>query len=54
MPPLSQAAIDATIAYCEYVWGRYGRFPAHLPPFRTVLVYQAHQMDPAFYHRFYA
>ena len=54
VPPLSQAAIDATIAYCEYVWGCYGRFPAHLPPFRTVLVYQAHQMDPAFYHRFYA
>ncbi|HVY69503.1 MAG TPA: hypothetical protein VHH73_06210, partial [Verrucomicrobiae bacterium] len=26
----SQAAINATIAYCEYAWKRYGRFPVHL------------------------
>jgi hypothetical protein len=50
----SDAAIAATIAYCEYVHRRYGRFPAAGGPFRTVLAYQAHRPDPAFLDRFYA
>lgn len=37
----SSAAIDATVAYCEYVYRRYGRFLTYPPPFRTVLGYQA-------------
>ena len=49
----SSAAIDATIAYCEYVHGRYGRFPAYAPPFRTVLGYQANHVDVEFYDRHY-
>src|SRR6266566_8422959 len=28
IPATGEAAIAATIAYCEYVWNRYGRFPA--------------------------
>jgi hypothetical protein len=51
--PPSQRAIDATIAYCEYVHRRYGRFPAYAPPFRTVLGFQATHVDPDFYDRFY-
>jgi len=51
--PPSQGAVDATIAYCEYVYKRYGRFPAYQPPFRTVLGYQASHLDTAFYDRFY-
>jgi hypothetical protein len=51
--PPSQAAIDATIAYCEYVYETYGRFPAYAPPFRTVLGFQATHLDPDFYERFY-
>lgn len=47
------AAVDATIAYCEYVFGRYGRFPAYPPPFRTVLGFQASHVDVDFYDRFY-
>jgi hypothetical protein len=48
------AAIAATIAYCEYVYNRYGRFPANSgPPLRTVLVHQAHRLDEDFYERFY-
>jgi hypothetical protein len=47
------AAIAATIAYCEYVYNRYGRFPANSGPFRTVLVHQAHRLDEDFYERFY-
>jgi hypothetical protein len=53
IPEYSDAAIQATIDYCEYVYGRYGRFPAACGPFRTVLAYQAHRIDPEFYARFY-
>jgi hypothetical protein len=53
IPPPSQRAIDATIAYCEYVYRRYGRFPAGSGPFRTVLAYQAQHVDADFYERFY-
>ncbi len=47
------AAVEATIAYCEYVHRRYGRFPAYPPPFRTVLGFQASHVDVEFYDRFY-
>lgn len=53
IPAPSEAAIQATIAYCEYVHGRYGRFPAYSPPFRTVMGYQATHADLEFYERFY-
>jgi hypothetical protein len=53
IPPYSDEAIAATVAYCEYVYERYGRFPANSGPFRTVLAYQAHHLDPEFYDRFY-
>jgi hypothetical protein len=53
IPEYSGVAVDATIAYCEYIYGRYGRFPAACGPFRTVLAYQAHRLDPDFYARFY-
>jgi hypothetical protein len=43
----------ATIAYCEYLYARYGRFPAYSAPFRTVLGYQASHVDADFYQRFY-
>ena len=49
----SSAAVDATIAYCDYVYRRYGRFPAYQPPFRTVVGFQAGHVDPDFYDRFY-
>jgi hypothetical protein len=53
IPPYSDRAIAATIAYCNYVYERYGRFPANSGPFRTVLAHQAHHLDPDFYDRFY-
>jgi len=53
VPALSDAAIAATIAYCEYVWNRYGRFPVHMPAYRTVLGFQAGHLDVEFYDRFY-
>ena len=51
--PPSQSAIDATIAYCEYLYNRYGRFPVYSAPFRTVIGYQATHVDVEFYDRFY-
>lgn len=53
IPRYSDRAIAATIAYCDYLYQRYGRFPATTGPFRTVLAYQAHRLDPAFYDTFY-
>jgi hypothetical protein len=49
----SEAAIAATVAYCTYVHRRYGRFPAHQPPFRTVLGFQVNHLDESFYDRFF-
>jgi hypothetical protein len=49
----SDRTIAATIAYCDYIYRRYGRFPAANGPFRTVLAYQAHHLDSAFYDTFY-
>lgn len=53
IPAVSEASVAAAIAYCEYVWQRYGRFPAHMPPYRTVLGFQACHLDAEFYDRFY-
>jgi molybdopterin-guanine dinucleotide biosynthesis protein len=53
IPAISSAAIKATVAYCEYVWDRYGRFPVYMPPYRTVLGFQACHLDAEFYDRFY-
>ena len=53
IPPYSDRAIAATIAYCEYVYQRYGRFPANSGPFRTILAHQAHHLDLEFYQKFY-
>jgi hypothetical protein len=53
IPALSEAGIAATVAHCEYIWRRYGRFPAYLPPYRTVVGFQACHLDGEFYERFY-
>jgi hypothetical protein len=53
IPVLSELAIAATTAYCEYLWERYGRFPVYLTPYRTVLGFQACHLDAEFYDTFY-
>jgi hypothetical protein len=53
IPACSDAAIAATTAYCEYLWQRYGRFPVYMPPYRTVLGFQACHLDVEFYEKFY-
>jgi hypothetical protein len=49
----SDATVAAAIAYCEYIYGRYGRFPAYDPPLRTGLGFQVSHVDIEFYDRFY-
>ncbi|HEY1232041.1 MAG TPA: hypothetical protein VGH22_01545 [Candidatus Binatia bacterium] len=53
IPEISEHAVDATIAYCQYIYDRYHRFPAYSPPFRTVLGFQACHLDTEFYDRYY-
>ena len=53
IPEYSEANIEAVIAYCEYVMKHYGQFPANYGPFRTLMAFQAHHLDTAFYDRFY-
>jgi hypothetical protein len=53
IPASSAAAVQATIAYCDYVFRRYGRFPAYPAPFRTVIGFQVCRVDVNFYDRFY-
>ena len=53
IPRYSDQAIAATIACCEYLYSRYGRIPATNGPFRTLMAYQAHHLDAAFYRKFY-
>ncbi len=52
-PAPSEANIAATVAYCEYLFGRYGRFPAYSPPLRTLLGFQVNHLDVEFYDQFY-
>jgi len=54
IPAPSGTAVDATIAYCNYVYKRYGRFPAYTAAFRTVIGFQACHVDVDFYDRFYS
>ena len=53
IPEYSEANIEAVIAYCEYVMKHYGQFPANYGPIRTVMAFQAHHIDTAFYDTFY-
>jgi hypothetical protein len=53
VPQLSEPAIAATTAYCEYLWHRCGRFPVYLTPYRTVLGFQACHLDAEFYDHYY-
>ncbi|AIE87056.1 hypothetical protein [Fimbriimonas ginsengisoli] len=45
--------VEATKAYCEYVYRRYGRFPAYGPPIKTLIGFQSSRLDLEFYEKFY-
>lgn len=52
IPGPDEQAIQATIGYCDYVFRRYGRFPAYTAPFRTIIGFQVCHVDVDFYDRF--
>jgi hypothetical protein len=51
--PHSARTVEAAIRFCEYVYRTYGRFPAHVDAFKTVIAFQAHHIDIGFYEKFY-
>lgn len=51
--PITDRTIEVVTAFAEYVWKRYGRFPANYPAFHTVMGFQASHLDPDFYARYY-
>ena len=53
VPRHSEQGIAATIAFCEYVIRTYGRFPAHVDAFKSIVACQAHHLDLSFYDRYY-
>jgi hypothetical protein len=53
IPEYSEANIKAVIAFCNYCIDNYGQFPATCAPTRTLMAFQVHHIDPAFYDRFY-
>jgi len=53
IPPYTEANIEAVIGYCDYVVKQYGQFPGNFGPIRTLMAFQAHHIDTAFYDRFY-
>ena len=53
IPAPEMPAIEAACAYADYVYRRYGRFPAYTAPFRTAMGFQVCRVDTDFYERFY-
>jgi hypothetical protein len=53
IPGFSDECVEATVAYCTYIYETYGRFPAYFGPLRTTLAHQAHHLELDFYDRFY-
>ena len=53
VPQHSERAIDATIAFAEYVLATYGRFPAHADACKSIVACQTHHLDEDFYAAFY-
>jgi hypothetical protein len=49
----SQKTIDATVAFCSYLYRTYGRFPAYPAPYKTNVGFQSGHLDPQFYEKYY-
>jgi hypothetical protein len=53
VPQHSDRAVDATIAFTDYVLRTYGRFPAHADACKSIVACQTHHLDEDFYATFY-
>ncbi len=49
VPQHSERAIEATIAFTDYVLNTYGRFPAHADACKSIVACQTHHLDEDFY-----
>jgi len=45
--------LEATKAFCQYVWETYGRFPATVDPMEMNIWFQAHHLETDFYDEYY-
>ena len=45
--------LEATKAFCQYVWETYGRFPATVDPMMMNIWFQAHHLETEFYDQYY-
>jgi hypothetical protein len=45
--------LEATKAFCQYVWETYGRFPATVDPMAMNIWFQAHHLETDFYDQYY-
>jgi hypothetical protein len=45
--------LEATKAFCEYIWETYGRFPATIDPMSMNIWFQAHHLETDFYDQYY-
>jgi hypothetical protein len=45
--------LEATKAFCEYIWETYGRFPATIDPMSMNIWFQAHHLETEFYDQYY-
>jgi hypothetical protein len=53
IPAPSAAAVEAAMAYSDYIYRCYERFPAYAAPFRTLIGFQVCRVDVDFYRQFY-
>jgi hypothetical protein len=53
IPRHEERAVEAAIAFADYVFDTYGRFPAHVDAFQAMMACQAHHLDLEFYDQFY-
>lgn len=53
IPAYTERQIAAAVEHAEYVYERYGRFPAKFGPVATLTAFQAHVLDDEFYRRYY-
>ncbi|MES1227440.1 MAG: hypothetical protein ABUL72_02150, partial [Armatimonadota bacterium] len=45
--------VEAAKQFCDYVYRRYGRFPAYSPPIKTLIGFQSSHLDTEFYDQYY-
>jgi hypothetical protein len=53
IPRYTEPQIEAAAEHAQYIYDRYGRFPAKFGPVVTLNAFQAHNLETSFYDEFY-